>query len=100
MLLALRRAPGTSAGRSRRRADLAHLEELQLAGRVGRRGLRRRDSGLVGEYDGLDAVAQVQLREDVRDVGLDGRRGDDERIGDLRVRETARDQLEHLELTV
>ena len=30
------------------------------------------ESGLVGEYDGLDTVAQAELGEDVRDVCLAG----------------------------
>jgi hypothetical protein len=30
------------------------------------------DPGLVGEYDRLDAVAEVELAEDVRDVGFGG----------------------------
>lgn len=41
------------------------------------RGLLRQaaggdEAGLVGEHDGLDAVAQAELAEHVCDVGLDG----------------------------
>jgi hypothetical protein len=35
------------------------------------------EPGLVGEDDGVDAVSQVELGEDVRDVGLDGPLADD-----------------------
>jgi hypothetical protein len=37
------------------------------------------EPGLVCEYDGLDAVAEAELLEDVRDVCLDGRLADVER---------------------
>ena len=46
--------------------------------------------GLVGEHDGLDAVAQVELLEDVGDVRLDGRLADEQLLPDLGVREAAR----------
>jgi hypothetical protein len=38
---------------------------------------------LVCEYDGLDAVAEAELGEDVRDVRLDGRLADVELLTDL-----------------
>ena len=44
---------------------------------------------LVGEHDRLDAVAQPELVQDVRHVGLDGRVADDQRGGDLGVRSRA-----------
>jgi hypothetical protein len=50
----------------------------------------------VGEDDGLYAVAEVELREDAADVALDGRFGHDESVGDLAVRESARDEYEDL----
>ena len=56
------------------------------------------EAGLVGEHDGLDAVAQAELREQARDVGLDRRVADDELRRDLGVRQPARDELEDLEL--
>ena len=43
------------------------------------------ETGLVGEHDGLDAVAEVELGEDPVDVCLDGGRLDDELLGDLGV---------------
>src|SRR5215212_5016869 len=55
-------------------------------------------TGLVREHHALYAVAQAELHEHVRDVGLDGRLADEELRGDLGVREAPRDQLEHLEL--
>jgi hypothetical protein len=56
------------------------------------------DAVLVGEDDGLDAVAEVELRQDAADVALDGRLGHDEPLGDLAVRETAGDENEDLAL--
>jgi hypothetical protein len=47
------------------------------------------EPGLVREDHRLDAVAQVELRENVRDVGLDRVLADDELGGDLGVRTTA-----------
>ena len=38
---------------------------------------------LVCEYDGLDAVAEAELLEDVRDVRLGGRLADVELLTDL-----------------
>jgi hypothetical protein len=38
-----------------------------------RRCARRDDAVLVGEDDGLDAVAEAELQQDVRDVRLHGR---------------------------
>jgi hypothetical protein len=43
------------------------------------------DSGLVGKYDSLDAVAQVELGKHPRHVRLDRRSGDDQLLGDLGV---------------
>ena len=50
------------------------------------------DPGLVGEHDGLDAVAEVELVENVRDVGLRRVLADEELGGDLGVRQAARDE--------
>src|SRR5947208_6486868 len=46
----------------------------------------------------LDAVSEIELEQEVRDVCLHGALADDELPGDLRVRETARDEPEHLSL--
>jgi hypothetical protein len=46
----------------------------------------------------LDAVAQAELLEDVRHVGLDRRVADDQPLGDLGVREVLGDQAEDVEL--
>jgi hypothetical protein len=51
---------------------------------------------LIGEYDCLDAVAEVQLLEDVRDVRLDGGVADVELFRDLGVGQAVRDQAEDL----
>src|SRR5712692_10921507 len=53
-------------------------------------------SCLVGEDDDLDAIAEPELHQDPLDVGLDRRFLDDERGGDLAVREATRDQFEDL----
>src|SRR5262245_15952227 len=44
------------------------------------------DPGLVGEDDCLHAVTQLELGQDVRDVGLHGRLAEEELAGDLGVR--------------
>ena len=54
-------------------------------------------AGLVGEDDGLDAVAQAQFREDAGDVGLHRRLAEEQRGGDLGVRHAAGDQAEDFE---
>ena len=58
------------------------------------------EARLVGEHHGLDAVAQAQLHQHARDVGLDRRLGHDQLGGDLRVGEPARDQAEDLLLAL
>src|SRR3954471_3644812 len=55
---------------------------LKLGARVG-----YEDTGPIGEHDCLDAVAQVELLEDVGDVRLDRRVADEEALADLGVRE-------------
>lgn len=52
--------------------------------------VRRDQTGAVGVDDGLYPVAQVELGEDARDERLDGLAADDQLIGDLGVREPAR----------
>ena len=44
---------------------------------------RSHQASLVGEYDRLDAVARAELRQDMLDVGLDGRLAEDQIGGDL-----------------
>src|ERR1700681_446243 len=63
-------------------------------------GARFDQSNLVGEDHGLDAVAQFELVEDMGDVRLDGRLANLQLFGDLRVREPASQQLQHLHLAV
>src|SRR5579864_4548683 len=50
-----------------------------------RRLARTHQSALVGEDDGLDAVPQIQFREDVGQVGLDRRFANEETVTDLGV---------------
>src|SRR5919206_2396576 len=59
---------------------------------------RLHEACVVGEHDRLHAVAEVELAEDARDVRLHRRLADDELLGDLRIREAARDQAQDLEL--
>ena len=55
-------------------------------------GLRGEDSRLVRKDDGLDAVAKIELLEDVGDVRLDRRFADVQLVTDLAVREAASQQ--------
>ena len=59
---------------------------------------RRHQAGLVGEHHGLGAVAQGQLHEDAAHVGLGGLLGDHQMLADLRVRQAAGDERQHLRL--
>src|SRR5437016_10305192 len=58
------------------------------------------ESRLVREHDCLDAVAEVELLEDVGDVCLDGGVADVELSSDLGVGEATGDQAEHVELAL
>src|SRR6266540_872804 len=49
--------------------------------------------------DGLDAVAEVELLEDPRDVRLRGCFADHELFADLRIGEAAGEQVKHLALS-
>jgi hypothetical protein len=68
------------AARAQRRAELA-----------GRLLARLHEPALVGQHDRLDAVAQVQLGQDPRDVGLHGRLAEEEALRDLAVRHATGD---------
>ena len=58
---------------------------IPLRDAAGGSAIRVHEAGAVGERDGLHAVAQPQLGEDVVDVGLDGGFAEEERGGDLGV---------------
>ena len=62
--------------------------------------VRLEKTGLVCEHDRLHAVTQVELLEDVRDVGLHRRLADVELAADLGVRLAAGDQPEHVHLAL
>ena len=66
---------------------------LVLVGRT-----RLDEARFVGVHDGLHSIAQVELHEDMRDVGFDGCLADEERGGDLGVGEPAGDESQHFEL--
>jgi hypothetical protein len=53
-------------------------------------------SGLACQHHELDAVAQVQLLQDVHNVCLHGGLADEEPPADFRVRQAVRDQPEHV----
>jgi hypothetical protein len=59
-----------------------------------------RRARLMGEHDRLYAVAEVELLEDVRDVGLDGGLADVELVPDLRVREAASHQAKDVSFAI
>ena len=61
-------------------------------------GSRFDEPALVGEDDGLDAVAQVELGEDAGDVRLHRRLADEQLGGDLGVGQPAGEQPQDLEL--
>ena len=54
------------------------------------------ESCFVGQHDGLCAVSEAEFSEDVADVRLYGRFGEDELVGDLAVAKAARDEAQHL----
>src|SRR3954452_23138223 len=72
---------------------IARDAALVEAGRIG-----VEEPALVGEDDGLHAVAEVQLLQDVGDVRLDRRLADVELLADLRVREPGGDEPQDLAL--
>src|SRR5436309_3277099 len=82
---------GGSGGRSASRALVASARRPHVS---------VEESRLVREHDNLDAVAEVELLEDVGDVCLDGSVADVELSADLGVREAAGDQAEHVELAL
>ena len=69
---------------------------VEITRRLGRPGLNQ--TRFVGEHYGLDAVAQVELLQDARDVGLHGRLADEELLRDLCVRAPAREGVQDLQL--
>ena len=45
----------------------------------------------VGEHDGLDAVARIDFRQDMRDMRFHGRQADEQLVRDLLIRQAMRD---------
>src|SRR5579884_943642 len=86
------RVPTRRLGSAYERSLMALTEGAVLAGHDG--------PALVREDDGLDAVAQVELRQDARDVCLDGRTGYHELVGDFGIGKTTGNQTKHLELAL
>ena len=58
------------------------------------------ESGFVGEYDCLDAVADAELAEYPGHVRLDGGLAEEQPVSDLGVRQPAGDQLQDVELAL
>jgi len=54
-------------------------------------------AGLVGQDDGLDPVAELELGQEPGDVGLDGGVAEGELGGDLGVAQAAGQQPQHVE---
>jgi hypothetical protein len=82
-----------------RRSVLAALDTTEISiNHLGRPRAGSDDAGLVGEDDGLNAVAQAEFREHPPDMRLDGGVGHDELVGDLRVGEAAGDEFQDVEL--
>ena len=63
-----------------------------------RSGLNPDEPGLVGQDHRLHSVPQVQLGQDVPDVGLDGAFLHDKPFGDLGIGQALGHQPEHVEL--
>ena len=82
--------------------DRASAHGRHLASDRGLTSRRARlDQPLIeGEHDGGRPVTQLQLREDVPDVGLHGSFADEERRSDLRVAGSATDQQQDVSLAV
>lgn len=57
-----------------------------------------RDSGFVGQDDGLDSVAQAEFHEYARDMRLDCRFAEDQPICDFGIRQAVGHELEDLDL--
>ena len=55
------------------------------------------EPGLAGAYDGLDAVSDLRLGEDVGDVVTHRLLADDELLGYLAVAQTLRDEAQYLQ---
>ena len=55
-------------------------------------------TGLVGEDDGLDAVAHTKFHQDPGNVGLDCRLADDQFVGDLAVAQAGREESQDFQL--
>ena len=75
------RPRGAAGDRAGRQAAVGDHERRRRAAA----STRGDEPALVGVDHGLHAVAQAELAEQVGDVGLDRRLGDDERLGDLGV---------------
>ena len=84
------------AGRSSRHACLADGRESPPPGPSLLDRTRSDQTDCVGEHYRLRPVAQLELVEDMRDVGLHRRFGEEQTFGDLAVGQPAGDQLEDL----
>ena len=86
----------SSESRSTRisRSRLGLRDRVRLSDRLA----RSHESALIGGDDRLDPTAEVELREDPVEVGLQGREAHLELGGDLVVREPARYEDEHVAL--
>ena len=90
------RPPGRGLGRRVGHGQARPRPDLTL----GRGRPRADDAGLVGEHDELRAVAQVELEQQVRDVRLHRRLGEDQAVGDLAVGQALGDERQDLALAL
>src|SRR5688572_22848144 len=72
--------------------------EARLGNTRASNGARFYKAGFVREHDGVDAIAQVELGEDVADVRLGGGLADDELLRDLYVGDAFREEFQGLAL--
>ena len=54
----------------------------------------------VGEHDGLDAVARIDFRQDMRDMRFHRRQADEKLVGNLLIRQSMRDLNKHFALAI
>ena len=74
------------------------MTALPAIGSGGPFGSRAEQVTLIGQDDGLRPVADIQLLQDPRDVGLDRRVAEEQLAADFGVGQTLRDEPEHVSL--
>src|SRR5262249_43901418 len=80
--------------------NLVRSNELGLDARTSGAHSGLDETGIEGRDDRLDSVADAELAEDAREVGLDRRRAEEELGAELGVRQSGREQREDLQLAL